>query len=405
MTTSIEPSNGSPVDEWSCNVLKNASVPPEPASYGEWFTQALLKPKRRAPWVLPSGFAVAVGSLALVAAFLLMRPTPSVASPTLRQVDQAQLAVKSMTVTHRITTGGSEIYVVVMRRDGDRWTTTYGPTSGAPYFQTIMDGHETTTIHRMGKLKQVLIDGPSKYPEKVWVLPTPENFLKTPSEIFGKWPGSISVKRGVLWRGKTVDQFEVVMKTLPKDKFTMTHVLFTDPTTHLPLQLETRGSDPKTFLGEVFTYDYSPVPESAFIPKIPAGAKVTDIRRERQAVHRALTKDGLVVFDDIRSIGVFLPDQPEILRAAKAHTVRVKIEGGPASYTWPQLVSISQHGEPSINSPWRQMVIYAEPPVVDLRLLAKKKTVSVLVNGKPFTMPVMRIANTQAEFEFVGQHL
>jgi hypothetical protein len=142
-----------------------------------------------------------------------------------------------------------------------------------------------------------------------------------------------------------------------------------------------------------------------FLTRIPAGAKVTDIRIEREAVHRALTKNGLVVFDNITTIGVFLPDRPEILRAAKAHNIRVKIEDGPPSYTWPQLVSFSQAGEPNINSPWRQMVIYAQPPVANPALLGKRKRVTVRVNGKPFTMPVMRIANTWSEFEYAGEHV
>lgn len=393
-------------DTWAANVLKNAELPTVLTAHVDALRQALNHSKRTPRWVLPSGFIAAVGTAALVATLTLGRPTPSIAAPTLGQVDQAASSVKSFTVTHRIGDGGAEFYVVTEIRDGDRWKSSYGPSKGEPYGQIIMDGNRTVTISRFQKRRSILIDDPSKLPKKLWALPTPENFLQTPSELFRARPGKIKITRGVQWNGRTVDEFENIVKLQSAHSkqpvFTVRHALYADPETHLPLLVETGFPGAKTTISESFSYDYSPIPASIFEPAISKGTKVVDLREERAAIKKALTKNGLVVVDDIVNAGIFLPDRPEILRAAKARNIRVTINGGPPSYTWPQLVSISRTGHADKNSPWRQMVIYAQPPVVHPETLRLRKFVTVRVNGKPFTMPVMRIANAEKELQFPG---
>lgn len=393
-------------DSWTCGVLKHVELPAVEPRHTQSFLRDLQKFPRTPGWMMPSGLVAAGGTAALVGALLLFRPSLSVAAPTLSQVDQAELAAKSFTVVHRIGSGGSAIYVVTESRDGERWKVSYGSDKGALYGETFMDGHQTVSIRRLGKLTQVLIDDASKYPKRLRELPTPENFLATPSEIFQAHPGKVTVKRGVNWNGKVVDAFE---SDVPIHRLawqgTFRHVLYADPISHQPLQLEVSLPGSTQGLGETFTYDYAPIPESAFTASFPKGAKVTDVREEREAVRAALTKDGLVIVDDWYTAGVFMPDRPSILRAAKANKVRVHIAGGPASYTWPQPVMFSANGRANTKTLWPQPVIYVQPPVANLGSLRKATSVRVLVNGKPFTMPVKRIADAQLEFEFTGRRM
>ena len=406
MKTKKDSSHEQLQDVWTNTLLKNAVLPAVLPSQVEAFTQALIASKRTPSWVLPTGFAAVAGSAALVAALVLIHPTASFAAPTLSQVDQAQQAVKSFTVIHRVGSDGADFYVVTESRDGDRWKTTYGPPKGAPYAQIIMDGRQTVSVYRFKKRFEVLVDGPSKNPKRLLELPTPENFLASPSELFLSRPGKITVKRGVHWNGKVVDEFESIAMISPGNlKKHFRRVLYADSVSHLPLQLETNLPDSKVSLSEIFTYDYTPIQDAAFVASIPKGAKVTDVRRERQAVHDALTKDGLVIVDDSYDAGVFLPDQTAILRAAKANKVRVRIDAGPPSYTLPQLVYVSASGNADPKAPWRQPVIYVQPPVVNLAALRLKNRVTVHVNDKPFSMRVRRVANALIEFDYPGRRM
>ncbi len=405
MKNTEEISNHEFQDNWTRTILQNAKISPATLGDAERLSKALTHGKPR--WVVPSGFAAAA-SAGLIGAFVLLRPTPSVASLTLSQVDQAQLATSSFTVVHRIGVGSAGAFSVTESRAGNRWKLYYGLPNKASGGRTIMDGSRTIIIWGHGKNHptSVLIDGPSKPPGQLRSVPTEENFLSTPSEIFRISKGPITVTKGVSWKGRTVDRFENVseirrnvnvsdgvkrsreLAEKMNQPIKVRHVLYADPVSHLPLEIETRCPDTPEGMSETFLYDYTPLTDSDFNPVFPHNAKVTDMRVERNSVHTALGRDGLVVVDDWGQAGVFLPDRPDIRAASRVHHVRASINGGPKSYTWTQPVTISSDGIPDGKTYWRQMLLFITPPVANLRLLNSSKTVTVNVNGQKFKMPV-----------------
>jgi hypothetical protein len=394
-------------DLWMSSILRNAEVPDVFPSHASALAQGLTRSKERTPtWAIPSGFAAAVGAAVLIGGFGLLRPTPSFATPTLSQVDQAVAAVHSFTVTHLVGSGGADFYQSVEVKDCNRWKRSFGLPRGRPFSEFIMDGRQTFAIQRSKRGVRIFVDASSDPQSTLLELPTPDNFLATPSEIFHIRPGQVTVKRGVQWNGRVVDEFES-LSTIVRRQSTVRirHVLYADASSHLPLEVETTQPGSAQAMRESFTYDYSPLPDSAFVPQIPAGVKVIDLRSERMAVHQALTGDGLVVVDDRVTVAVFLPDQASILKEARTNKVRLRMPGGPRLNSPPQVVAVSASGELDAKAAWTQMAVYGFAPGEMLKPLRRKKVVTVFVDGRAYRMPIKRITSAPLEFEFPGRRM
>lgn len=266
----------------------------------------------------------------------------------------------------------------------------------------MMDGSKTYQVAFVNKRIWVFVDGPTNAPHSLRTLPTPESFMSLPTSIFGGTVKANHVKAetNVAWNGRTVVRFSGDQQTALAGGTpisTLHRVLYVDPATRRPLELQVSALNSK--LSETVTYDYHPLAETSFVADIPKDARVIDMPAERTAVRKALKRDGLIVLDEFHMAAVFLPDRPKIERAAKANHVRVRINQGPLSYTWPQPVTISDNGFVSPSRRWRQMVLYVQPPVTNEKTLSVGSLATIEVNGAKFRVPVMRVASTQLEFE------
>ncbi len=230
--------------------------------------------KTRHRRVLAFGFlSTGVGAAGLSTFFLFGTPTT-----TLAQVLEAGSKVTSFTETNRRIMGPEkgDGFSTITRVSGDVFLREHKnahPSSSDGTFG-YSDSHQR--IHYYGQFKLALIDGPGQMREAFDRIPKITWFLKDFK--------ASKVENNYIWNGRKVTRFTFKNKNHDYD---IDEELLADPQTNLPLKFISMRD--KRSWGDEWLFDYSPIDKKTLKPTIPAGAKIVDLRPQREKLVATLS--------------------------------------------------------------------------------------------------------------------
>ncbi|MEZ0326453.1 MAG: hypothetical protein ACAH95_11150 [Fimbriimonas sp.] len=363
--------------------LREAETPPARADLLE-LLQAMPSYRPR-PWVWAIPVTAATMLTLALIPILSLPPTLS-----LGQVAQAFDARTQYTIVNtRLMNKGAESVKVTSYRDGSLWR------RGSEFH--LRD--RSVMIRFLPKyLNYVMLDEPE----------APEQHEFRVDRLLR--PGVKPVfQKGVMWKGRRVNRFTIHDTYRSTTLQTFDQEVIVDPGTNLPIQM-TIMRDSGAW-GDVWDYSFATPPASAFVPRIPAGARVYDNRVLRRRLPELLSESqiGGLIVGEANSL-LLLTDAAE-LPAGKVQ-VSLRLSGAEGQLNgdfsdWPWLsrdpgVMRAEDGIQINGRKWRLARFFL--PVPDwprVNGLRQRKATSgtLTINGKPIrfeNVPIVRVGDAMA---------
>ncbi len=319
-------------------------------------------------WIAPAGIVTAGTALAVV---LTLQP-----SATLAQVAAAQTRVGRYTIINTRILNNGQTFKVLTYRDG-AGRAIYTDEAGKPELRSVMDGSRSVTIRSFPRFQ--ITDAEIDEPQPLATQDFDVKHLLREGKAF-------STKR-VMRDGQALDEFESHSKYPGlHGAETYDQTVLADAKTHLPIRSEVFRNNHAW--GDVWEYNYGPIPASIFDSNPPKGFKIYDLREERVALFQALKNGPVITVGHHNDVGILFPFEGTTAKS----TVHVDGLSEAFQKTWqfiPKPITIA-------GKSWRLARIFFYPNLrSNVDSLGQLSTTSVEVDGnKVENVRVMNTADT-----------